>query len=249
MNTTKLKTYDLFGAMDRLRDNADELSAEVRRRLKTQVALNASDRQAVSLYVDLEGDDWANIYPPLPKARPISTGAAIDTFLNLYGNSSPEEEALLERLIFNPVPEYSGVLEQQEKDDGIENQEIANDLSGLAKIINSAKAHDTNHADADSKDPDGETENTVPDSKEMEEKVSRRHTPPSFKPAQRPVENMGNGSLSFELAKIFVKQGHFRRAHEIISSIILNNPEKSVYFADQLRFLEKLIKIQEAKGK
>lgn len=43
------------------------------------------------------------------------------------------------------------------------------------------------------------------------------------------------------LARIYIKQGKFEKALEIIRRLNLNYPQKSVYFADQMRFLEKLI--------
>ncbi len=43
------------------------------------------------------------------------------------------------------------------------------------------------------------------------------------------------------LAKIYVKQGRYEKALEIIKAISLKNPKKSAYFADQIRFLRKLI--------
>lgn len=43
------------------------------------------------------------------------------------------------------------------------------------------------------------------------------------------------------LAKIYVKQGRYDKALEIIQRINLNYPKKNAYFADQMRFLEKLI--------
>ena len=42
------------------------------------------------------------------------------------------------------------------------------------------------------------------------------------------------------LARIYVKQGKYNKAIEIIRRINLNYPKKSAYFADQIRFLEKL---------
>lgn len=47
--------------------------------------------------------------------------------------------------------------------------------------------------------------------------------------------------LTETLAKIYIQQGKYERAVEIISKLNLNNPKKSAYFADQLRFLQKLI--------
>ena len=43
------------------------------------------------------------------------------------------------------------------------------------------------------------------------------------------------------LAKIYVKQQRYDKALEIIKKLSLNYPKKNAYFADQIRFLEKLI--------
>ena len=51
-------------------------------------------------------------------------------------------------------------------------------------------------------------------------------------------------SLSESLARIMIKNGNYQKALEIITEISLNNPKKSIYFADQIRFLKKLIALQ-----
>ena len=43
------------------------------------------------------------------------------------------------------------------------------------------------------------------------------------------------------LAQIYIKQKRYERALQIIKKLSLKYPEKNVYFADQIRFLEKLI--------
>ena len=49
------------------------------------------------------------------------------------------------------------------------------------------------------------------------------------------------GYFTETLAKIYIKQGRYSKALEIIQRLNLNYPKKNVYFADQIRFLEKLI--------
>lgn len=51
----------------------------------------------------------------------------------------------------------------------------------------------------------------------------------------------GNAVYTETLAKIYIKQGQYSKALEIIRHLNLNNSKKSVYFADQIRFLDKLI--------
>ena len=47
--------------------------------------------------------------------------------------------------------------------------------------------------------------------------------------------------LTETLAGIYIKQGRYLKALEIIKRLNLNIPKKNAYFADQIRFLEKLI--------
>ena len=72
-------------------------------------------------------------------------------------------------------------------------------------------------------------------------------------PAEEPIGSEPkkpdpNSMLSESLAKIFIKQHRYDKAFEIISQLSLNFPEKSIYFADQLRFLQKLIINQKYKN-
>jgi tetratricopeptide (TPR) repeat protein len=54
---------------------------------------------------------------------------------------------------------------------------------------------------------------------------------------------MGADSQIFTetLARIYIKQGKFDKALEIIRQLSLNYPKKNRYFADQIRYLEKII--------
>ena len=49
------------------------------------------------------------------------------------------------------------------------------------------------------------------------------------------------GYFTETFARIYVKQGNYSKALEIIQQLSLDNPKKNIYFADQIRFLQKLI--------
>lgn len=53
--------------------------------------------------------------------------------------------------------------------------------------------------------------------------------------------NLPEDSFTETLARIYLKQKRYDRALEIFKGLSLKYPEKNVYFADQIRFLEKLI--------
>ena len=72
-------------------------------------------------------------------------------------------------------------------------------------------------------------------------------------PARRPrpkkeVKEVEKPSLTESFAKILIKNGNYSHALEIITQISLNNPEKSIYFADQIRFLKKVISLESLKS-
>lgn len=54
--------------------------------------------------------------------------------------------------------------------------------------------------------------------------------------------NVEDSLFTETLAKIYIKQGHYEKALRIVKSLSLKFPEKSLYFADRIRFLEKIIK-------
>ena len=56
-----------------------------------------------------------------------------------------------------------------------------------------------------------------------------------------------NSFFTETLANIYVKQGKYEKALEIIKRLCLEYPNKNRYFADQIRFLEKIIKYTKRK--
>jgi len=59
--------------------------------------------------------------------------------------------------------------------------------------------------------------------------------------AENGAESLDEGCYTETLARIFIKQGRYSKALEIIKRLSLQYPKKNAYFADQIRFLEKLI--------
>ena len=56
-----------------------------------------------------------------------------------------------------------------------------------------------------------------------------------------PNDELDDSCFTETLAKIYIKQRRYDKALEIIKKLSLNYPKKNAYFADQIRFLEKLI--------
>lgn len=59
--------------------------------------------------------------------------------------------------------------------------------------------------------------------------------------AEEDEEVLDESYFTETLAKIYVRQGRYSKALEIIKKLSLKYPKKNSYFADQIRFLEKLI--------
>ena len=80
-----------------------------------------------------------------------------------------------------------------------------------------------------------------------------------YKPEYTPQLNEANNSSSEEqpenngiftetLARIYIKQGKYERALQIIQRLDRQHPQKFGYYKDQMRFLEKLIANKKKKG-
>ena len=57
----------------------------------------------------------------------------------------------------------------------------------------------------------------------------------------KPQNDEENEILTEIMAGIYIKQGKYENAVKIIRQLSLKYPKKNRYFADQIRFLEKLI--------
>ena len=79
---------------------------------------------------------------------------------------------------------------------------------------------------------------------EIREETSRAETPESVKDLDdEQSKSLEDSCLTETLARIYIKQKRYDKALQIIKNLSLKYPEKNVYFAHQIRFLEKLISI------
>lgn len=189
-------------------------------RWRSDLALRCPDRR--TLLFAAHGDEWRQFYPEDEAPEAKQTVDVIDTFLRTYGSCTPQEEALLERMIFNPTPDYAEMLAREEQENLPNAEEPSSD-----------PMQDRINAFILSQHPATHRPEIVPEPEEEED--VHEQTPVSH------PEHSDDSLLSESLAKIFIKRGKYERAYEIISGLNLKFPKKSAYFADQLRFLQKLI--------
>ncbi len=68
-----------------------------------------------------------------------------------------------------------------------------------------------------------------------------QYTPEIEDDSQGEGQTANSGVFTETLARIYIKQGKYERALDIISRLHRSHPHKSAYYTDQMRFLEKLI--------
>ena len=66
-------------------------------------------------------------------------------------------------------------------------------------------------------------------------------TEPEETPDDISIKSLDDTYFTETLARIYIKQKRYDKALQIIRNLNLKYPEKNIYFADQIRFLEKLI--------
>lgn len=187
-----------------------------------KVALSDPEHTALFDILSSRAAEFRDFYPPEAAPAKPTTEDAIDTFLQRYGGgrNNTEETELLERLIFNPMPDYASVLEQQAAAEPQKEIQVPAD-SADARIDEFLRKFSPEKDDEPQKaaEPQG---------------ASRGVAEPS-----------ADSLLSESLAKFHIRRKQYGKALEIISGLAVSHPSKSEYYEIQIRFLKKLVRNQQ----
>ncbi|WP_455497857.1 hypothetical protein [Coprobacter sp.] len=183
-------------------------------------AIYSGDRKSLFFLLEGSRQSWTSLYRHNTEKTENKSFSLIDSFL-----ASQNEENLaenIEQLILQtggaPTIDYLSVT-QTAKNDKPDSKDLHN-IDLIDSFIEKSEKGTSFIPETDiSEKPESTTQ--------MDKKPLTESTDDAF--------------LTESLAKIYIKQRRYSKALEIIKKLSLKYPEKNIYFADQIRFLEKLI--------
>ncbi len=196
-----------------------------------KAALYVADRRV--LFYLIEGDRFT--LTPLKKQAEAAEQPGLDRTLSLidaFLSSQTEETESLHLPPADITMDYTSYLLREEKADAPSDD--APKLKGQSLIDDFIENAD--EAPLLSKPDVKKTETTVQEAVELPEEDEKEADE-----VEKAPEGEDESYFTETLAKIYVKQQRYSKALEIIKKLNLNYPKKNAYFADQIRFLEKLI--------
>ena len=221
--------YPYFIYPDVMALRSGNLSPEEKKRVSRRVAALTGDTAALRIMLGIDPREFAAFYPDMATTTP-STNETIDTFLEKFvpatDNGDPDIPHL-DSPLASPGKYRKGYESSVER--GTEHPEDGKTLSatGNQPEINKPAEYE----------PKKDSE-AASAGKAIIENATR-------KPG---TNKKGSSRERMKLADSLIRQRKYQEALEIITDLNLNNPEKSVYFADQIRFLRKLISLNANKS-
>ncbi|MGM9868142.1 MAG: hypothetical protein ACI30R_00755 [Sodaliphilus sp.] len=193
-----------------------------------RLAISSPDRKVLAMHLGNYPEAFRNFYPE-EQPQQASTANAIDMFLDAFGSGSEKEVEVLENMIFNPTPDYADILAAEANDADIPAEGESTQDALISSFIARQREKEQQVAALPQQHVDSEEAAEIADT-----------------PIAQPTEH-DPSMLSESLAKIYIQKRNYSKALEIIENINLNFPEKSIYFADQIRFLRKLVLNEQTK--
>ena len=248
------------------------VSGKEAQELRTRIALAIGDREALMRVLDPDAD-FADFYPDMQPVK-LTTNDTIDAFLNRFGPPGDHETDLLTRMIFDSgaraplsedaAEEAASAAAEPAPDATATRIDAFLATSRQPARVPEALRHLEEEAEAPAGTPAAAALNTLSSPAASSAQAAAQSS--AAKPSAPPLNTLSSlnslnslsapsapsaqtrpkaSSLSVSLAAMMIKNGNYPKALEIINELNLANPEKSIIFADQIRFLRKLIKIQE----
>ncbi len=178
------------------------------------------------LFVWLEGEDWA-----LVERKSEDKGPAFDSF-SLIDNFLSVHEEKTDRLsgrdeLIQPTVSSDYLFWSRAKDE----EKSANESTGRLK-----------HQDLIDSFIENERKGLVGPIRLGGKLPDEPQAPAlSEETEEDSPKSLDDSYFTETLARIYIKQKRYEKALQIIKNLSLKYPEKNIYFADQIRFLEKLI--------
>lgn len=202
--------------------------------LVRRIAAAIGDEAALRTAIGIDPAEFADFYPDM-KAPELSTAETIDTFISTFSSEKKSAAPEIEEIVAAPAIDYAAMLAAGDDSDplpGADSDSTASLLNSFLGTKPKTSAPDPNPA-APIMKPIAEP--APKPATEAEKELSDRHD------ADNAATPGNESNLSEALLKVMVKKGNYSKAIEIINELSLNNPKKSIYFADQKRFLKKLM--------
>lgn len=164
---------------------------------------------------------------PEEKRKPTPADAAVDYVAYLMETETATEQEQPSRtiaLIDDFIEEGGFKLHKDKEEEDQEDAQEAPSASDSGIASGNANASDSTDASDGTNTSDGADVNANA----------------GAKPADAADADSG-GVFTETLARIYIKQGKYERAYQIIDRLYKQHPQKSAFYIDQLRFLEKLM--------
>ena len=214
--------YFAYAALKAIPSAPDD---ESRNRLRRIVAVNVGNPVDLAEILGLNSDSLADFYPDVIPPK-LSTFDTIDTFLSTFGQEREMEQEM-------PAATETAALDPDE--------------IGIIPDTSADRGANVSLLPAEARTSDGSGESHLATDSTASAIAAFLKAVPPPAPKRRPTFRQKepaaeeSPALTESFARILIKNRNYEKALEIIQGLNLNNPEKSVYFADQIRFLKKLI--------